>query len=136
MPQPASFWRSPQKLVVNDMTTTKKTVALLSTSALAAGAAHGAILYTNVNITLSEHGALSFDLNQDGTPDFQLAFNATTASKPYITNTPPALTTSFVLSASANQGLPVTTSGTLINGSYLSSQSVGYFNKTGGNSPT
>ena len=70
------------------MTTTKKTVALLSTSALAAGAAHGAVLYTNVNITLSEHGALSLDLNQDGTPDFQLAFNATAAAKPYITNAP------------------------------------------------
>ena len=100
------------------MTTTKKTVALLSTSALAAGAAHGAILYTNVNITLSEHGALSLDLNQDGTPDFQLAFNASAAAKPYITNAPPILTTPAVLSAGSTQGLPVTTSGTTINGSY------------------
>src|ERR1700722_11726251 len=117
------------------MTTTKKTVALLSTSALAAGAAHGAILYTNVNITLSEHGALSLDLNQDGTPDFQLAFNASAAAKPYITNAPPILTTPAVLSAGSTQGLPVTTSGTTINGSYETSQPVGYFNKNDASTP-
>ncbi len=114
------------------MNSTRKTFTLLSTSALAAGAAHGAVLYTNVNITLSEHGALALDLNQDGTPDFQLAFNATAAAKPYITNTPPALTTSFVLSASGTEGLPLTASGATIDGSYESAQSVGYFNKNDG----
>src|ERR1035441_9675144 len=94
------------------MNSTRKTVTLLSTSALAVGAAHGAVLYTNVDITLSAHGALTLDLNQDGTPDYQLAFNSSGAAKPYITNTPPALTTSFVLSASGTEGLPVTASGT------------------------
>ncbi len=117
------------------MTTTKKTIALLSTSALAAGAAHGAVLYTNINITLSEHGALALDLNQDGTPDFQLAFNATAAAKPYITNAPPTLTTPAVLSTNSTQGLPVTTNGTPINGSYETSQSVGYFNKNNASTP-
>jgi hypothetical protein len=117
------------------MTTTKKTIALLSTSALAAGAAHGAVLYTNINITLSEHGALALDLNQDGTPDFQLAFNASAAAKPYITNAPPTLTTPAVLSATSTQGLPVTTSGTTINGSYETTQPVGYFNKNDASTP-
>lgn len=114
------------------MNSTRKTFAFFSTSALAAGAAHGAVLYTPVNITLSEHGALALDLNQDGSPDFQLAFNASAAAKPFITNAPVVVTTPFVLSASGNQGLPVTTSGTLINGSYQSAQTVGYFNKNDG----
>ena len=111
------------------MTTTKKTVALVSTSALAVGAAHGAILYTPVNITLSPNGALNLDLNQDGVADFQLAYNTgfNPALKPYITNMPPVLTTSFVLSGSSSDGLPITPGGTLINGSYLSAQSTGYF---------
>ena len=117
------------------MTTAKKTVALLSTSALAAGAAHGAVLYTNINITLSEHGALALDLNRDGTPDFQLAFNANAAAKPYITNAPPTLTTPAVLSATSTQGLPVTTSGTTINSSYETTQPVGYFNKNDASTP-
>jgi len=110
------------------MNSTKRTFALLSTSALAAGAAQGAVLYTPVNITLSQHGVMTFDLNQDGAPDFKLAFNTTAAAKPYIT-TVAGPTSSFVLSASANQGLPVTAAGTLIDASYESAQSTGYFNQ-------
>src|ERR1022692_2716399 len=110
------------------MNSTRKTFTLLSTSALAAGAAHGAVLYTPVNITLSGHGALALDLNQDGTPDFQLGFVVNAAAKPFINNTPAGTTSSFVLSANSNQGLPVTAAGTMINGSYLSAQSRGYFN--------
>src|ERR1035441_4197315 len=89
------------------MNSTRKTFALLSTSTLAAGAAQGAVLYTPVNITLAQNGALALDLNQDGTPDFQMAFQigllGHAADKPYITNTPPALTTSFVLSSSPSR---------------------------------
>jgi hypothetical protein len=114
------------------MISTKKTVALLSTSALAAGAANGAILYTNINMTVSAHGALALDLDHDGVPDFQLAFNANNAVKPYITNAP-AGSGPFVLSASPNEGLPVTPIGTMVNGSYESAQTVGYFNKDNNN---
>jgi hypothetical protein len=109
------------------MTTTKRTVALLSTSALAAGAAHGAVLYTPVNITIAASGHLALDLNQDGTPDFQMGFGG--AAKPYISNTVAGATSPFVLSASSNQGLPLTTAGTMINSSYQSAQSAGYFNE-------
>ena len=116
------------------MSSTRKTFALLSTSALAAGAAQGAVLYTPINITLSQHGALTFDLNQDGTPDYKLAFNATAAAKPYI-SVLAAPTSSFVLSDSANQGLPVTAAGTMIDGSYESLQSLGYFNKNNASTP-
>src|ERR1035441_6157557 len=114
------------------MNSTRKTFALLSTSTLAAGAAQGAVLYTPVNITLAQNGALALDLNQDGTPDFQMAFQigllGHAADKPYITNTPPALTTSFVLSLSPSNALPVTPIGTTINNSYQTAQSVGRFN--------
>ncbi len=111
------------------MNSTRKTLAFLSTSALAAGAAHGAVLYTPVNITLSQYGTLALDLNQDGTPDFQMHFNGNASAKPYISNTPAGATSSFVLSASANQGLPLTAAGTMIDGSYESAQATGYFNK-------
>ncbi|HVM47934.1 MAG TPA: immunoglobulin domain-containing protein [Candidatus Acidoferrum sp.] len=110
------------------MKTNHKAFALVSTSALAAGAAHGAIIYTPVNASLAHNSRLNLDLNQDGTPDFQLLFGGTT-SKPYITNTPPVLTTQFVLSSGANQGLPLTGLGTNVDASYQSGQPVGYFNQ-------
>ena len=110
------------------MTSTKKTVAFLSTSALAAGAAHGAILYTPINVAITGNTALAFDLNQDGIPDFQIEFSANSAAKPYIAAGPAGTTSSFVLSG-ANMGLPLTPQGTTINGSYQSPQSAGYFNK-------
>ena len=109
------------------MNSTRKTFALLSTSALAAGAAQGAVLYTPVNITLSASGKLALDLNQDSTPDFLMGFGG--SAKPYISNTVAGATSPFVLSASADQGLPLTAAGTMINGSYESAQSAGYFNK-------
>src|ERR1035441_4393477 len=109
------------------MNSTRKTFALLSTSALAAGAAQGAVLYTPVNITLSASGKLALDLNQDSTPDFLMGFGG--SAKPYISNTVAGATSPFVLSASADQGLPLTAVGTMINGSYESAQSAGYFNK-------
>jgi hypothetical protein len=110
-----------------NMNSTRKTVVLLSTSALAAGAAQGAVLYSPVNITLSASGHLALDLNQDGTPDFLMGFGG--SAKPYISNTVATATSPFVLSASANQGLPLTPAGTLINGGYESPQSAGYFNQ-------
>ena len=75
---------------------------------------------------------MSLDLNQDGTTDFQMAFNKSVAAKPYVTNTVAGATSSFVLSTSGTQGLPVTAIGTTINSSYQSAQSVGYFNENVG----
>jgi hypothetical protein len=108
------------------MTSPRKTFALLSTSALAAGAAQGAVLYTPVNITIAASGRMTLDLNQDGTPDFLMQFGG--AAKPSIDNSlnPSA---AFVLSESDDQGLPLTAVGTMIDGSYQSAQSTGYFNK-------
>ena len=124
-----SLRRKQKQLTHPDMSSSTKALALLSTSALAAGAARGAVLYTPVNITLSQNGALSLDLNQDGTPDFELGFNASLAAKPYINNTPTGPTASYVLSSSANLGLPLTPAGTMIDGSYQSTQATGYFNQ-------
>jgi len=107
------------------MKATGKTIALLSTSALAAGAARGAILYTPFNVTIPGGRDLTFDLNQDSIPDFKIASSST---KPVIDNSP-APASSFVLSASSNHGLPLTLAGALINSSYQSSQTNGYFNE-------
>ncbi len=105
------------------MTPPRKTFALLSTSALAAGAAQGAVLYTPVNITIPGNANLTLDLNQDSMPDFKILGHT---SKPYLDNTPnPGA--AFVLSDSATQGLPLTAAGTMINGSYQSAQGRGYF---------
>jgi hypothetical protein len=68
---------------------------------------------------------LTLDLNQDGTPDFSIYGSST---KPSIDNTP-APASSFVLASSANQGLPLTAAGTVINSTYQSAQSTGYFNE-------
>ena len=110
----------------SSMTSTRKTIALLSTSALAAGAAQGAVLYTPVNITLSASGKLYLDLNQDGTSDFKMAFNGS-AAKPYFDSSPSGGSTAVL--AGTNLGLPLTTVGTMIDGSYQSGQFTGYFNK-------
>lgn len=112
---------------------TRRTFALLSTSALAAGAAQAAVTYSPINVTLSASGHLALDLNQDGTQDFLMGFGG--SAKPYISNTVAGATSPFVLSTSGTEGLPLTPAGTMINGSYLSPQPAGYFNKdiAGGN---
>jgi hypothetical protein len=114
------------------MSSTKKTIAFLSSSALAAGAAHGAVVYTPIDLTISGVEALDLDLNQDGIPDYQIQWYANSTAKPYIFQGPSgsANTSAFVL-ATASQGLPLTGIGTLINGSYQSSQTAGYFNQNG-----
>jgi len=105
------------------MNSTKRTVALLSTSALAAGAAQGAVLYQPINITIPGNGTFNLDLNQDSVPDFKILGHT---SKPYLDNTPnPGA--AFVLSDSTTQGLPLTAAGTMIDGSYQSPQPRGYF---------
>jgi hypothetical protein len=115
------------------MNPTGKVFAFLSTSAFAASAAHGAILHTPINITISGAEALDLDLNQDGTPDYQIQWYSGNAAKPYIFQGPSgsANTSAFVL-ANASQGLPVTGIGTTIDGSYESAQTAGYFDQNGG----
>jgi hypothetical protein len=104
---------------------TRKTFALLSTSALAAGAAQAAITYSPVNVTITGNSSVTLDLDQDGTPDFKIVGSS---AKPYINSTPnPG--SAFVLSDSTTQGLPLTPAGTMIDGSYESAQATGYFNE-------
>ncbi len=108
------------------MTSTRKTLTFLSTSALAAGAAHGAVLYTPFNTTMALNATLDFDLNQDGASDYLLKFDGG-AAKPYIDNGP-SFGTAFVL-GEASLGLPLTPAGTMIDGSYESLQTRVYFNQ-------
>jgi hypothetical protein len=115
---------------------------MVSASALTAGMAHGAILYTycdpaNPAYTITNGvNSIYLDLNQNGIGDFQATFSGGTASKPYILNGPGLLNesiTPYVLSdavdGSHSQGLPLTSYGTDIGPSYESEQANGYFNQ-------
>jgi hypothetical protein len=103
----------------------KQSVSLVSVSALAAGMAQGAVTYSGlINTTLPKNsgGTIQFDLNDDGTEDFTLAFNNANSNKPYIAGNPgsaPGSTPLAQLAADGWYGLPVTPFGTLINSSYL-----------------
>lgn len=117
----------------------KKALTALSASSLAAGMAHGTILYTNLNQTVVGSGgdSVEFDLNQDGFPDYNVTFDNNNNLKPFISNTPgiqgTSPTTCYVLSdASDNggansQGLPATPAGISIDSNYESDQDNGYF---------
>ncbi|HOW80656.1 MAG TPA: hypothetical protein PK406_14520, partial [Verrucomicrobiota bacterium] len=109
-----------------NLNSTQKAFTLLSTSALAAGAAQGAVLYTPINITIPGNGKLNLDLNQDSVADFLITGGST---KPQIDNTPSPAGTAYVLSQSADMGLPLTTVATVIDGTYESAQPKGYFNQ-------
>lgn len=114
------------------MKTKHKQIALVSASALTAGLAHGAIVYTYANTTTSISGGyLYLDLNQDGQIDFECNFDGSPSqTKPYVSNTPglaEANYTPYVLSDSINHGFPLTTNGTAIGPGYESPQDIGYF---------
>ena len=117
-----------------------KKIALVSASALTAGLAHGQIvtnsqiIYTYANVTLPTGGVgYPMDLNQDGSPDFQIHFNSNNANKPLLDTssylTQPNLTPSVL--AGSGDGLPVTTNGTPIDGAYESPEEYGYFYQDG-----
>lgn len=126
-------------------TTSKKTLTVLSCSALAAGFAQGAIVYQHYNqiIDSGNNKSLTLDLNQDGFPDFTVAFyesglqdpaySVNPNQKPFIISyaNSSGLTNSVLAnSALLNPtGLPVTPAGTTIDGSYESAQTTGYFYK-------
>ena len=110
---------------------TKTTLAVVSTSAMAAGMAHGAIHYTQQNITFplpSTPNVTPFDVNGDGTNDFNFGFdgaNQANFRKPYVqgntTNSAVlGLTSTNVSNAGPWQdGVPATVFGTKIDASYL-----------------
>ncbi len=109
---------------------TKKSLALLSTSALAGGMAQGAVVYSGpLNLQqnyvaspgLSRQGV---DMTGDGVNDFAFGYEANVALKPYVdarTTVDAALPTQsgiIGVLTKANTGLPVTLAGTMIDASY------------------
>ncbi len=111
---------------------TKKSLAFVSTSALAAGMAQGSVIYSgplslqqNFSSTLPYRQGVSMGIS--GTNDFVFGYEAG-ANKPYVdTRTyvgapspPDAGGTSGLIGvlAMSNTGLPVTPGGTMINASY------------------
>jgi hypothetical protein len=103
----------------------KQSVSLVSVSALAAGMAQGAVIYSGlINTTLPKGsgGTIQFDLNNDGTDDFTLGFNSSNSNKPYSAGNPGSAPGSTPLAQMASDGwygLPVTPFGTMINSNYL-----------------
>lgn len=115
---------------------TKQTIALVSSSALAAGMAHGQISYSGpINYVLSipspnsgPVASTTFEMN--GYNSFFVGWDGTSTSnyqKPYIAGEPnnspgAAILAQYVANdggGNASYGLPVTTAGTMINSSYL-----------------
>jgi hypothetical protein len=113
----------------------KRTIAVVSTSAMAAGMAQGAIYYTQQNIVFplpSAPSSTPFDVNGDTTYDFFIGFDGgsqANAQKPYVGAYPTGPTPdTAVLARFSSQsgqfgpwenGLPVTPIGTMIDASYL-----------------
>jgi hypothetical protein len=120
-----------------------KRIAMLSASAMTAGLAHGQIVtnsqiiysYANIPVATTTAG-YAMDLNHDGYPDFQVHFDNNNSSKPYLDTSSYLAQPNFTPSvlAGSGDGLPVTTNGTPIDGSYESPAEYGYFYEdTGGN---
>ncbi|MGO8701993.1 MAG: LamG-like jellyroll fold domain-containing protein [Limisphaerales bacterium] len=106
----------------------KQIIAAVSSSALASGMAHGAVLYSgpvNVNLpcTATPPSTAAFDMNGDGIGDFLVGFDGDSSpansQKPYIQGYPFNTPGSTVLAGTNQNNLPVTPFGTLINGDYL-----------------
>jgi len=108
---------------------TKQSLALVSTSALAAGMAQGGIIYSG-SLNLQQPYAASglarqgVDMTGDGTNDFAFGYEANAALKPYVDGRtfvesalPPQSGIVSVLTK-ANTGLPVTAAGTMIDATY------------------
>ncbi len=125
-----------------------KPLVLASGSILAAGMAQGAIIYSGpVNQSLSPSAPVwpnyTFDLNQDGTNDFNVSFDGNTpnAEKPYVNNKPAPNSLSALVLCQANTGEPVISFGTLISSSFTvgtnlvaTANGVGYLYKGSDNS--
>ena len=108
---------------------TKTSIALISTSGLAAGIAQSQVIYSGqLNLTQTYSASLyrqQVDMTGDGTPDFTFGYEGD-AQKPYVDartgapgNGAPNPQSGIVsLLAYANHGLPVTPSGTMVDASY------------------
>jgi hypothetical protein len=109
---------------------TKQTLALVSTSALATGMAHGSVVYSG-SLNLQQNYSSSVPFRQgvrmgvSGTNDFVFGFDSN-ALKPYVdgrtfAGAPPDVggTSGLITFLSkANSGLPVTPAGTMIDAAY------------------
>ena len=106
---------------------TKQSIALASTSAMAAGIAHGSVIYSgplNLQQVYSDSNyRQGVDMTGDGVNDFTFGVEAG-AQKPYVdartyvgTDVPSQSGILSVL-ANASAGFPVTPAGTLINSSF------------------
>ena len=117
---------------------TKQTVGIVSTTALAAGMAQGAIYYTNQNVVLptpvNPNTPAPFDISGDTIYDFFLSFDgfsSANSQKPYVSGylagSPPnsavlgttSTNVSTVGSYPYQNGAPVAGFGTMINANYL-----------------
>lgn len=110
----------------------KQTLAAASTSLLAAGMAHGSILYSGpVNTELSGTSAYMVDLNQDFTFDYSVrfdGFNTGNQLKPFVDARSAGNANAWVLSKT-NGGAPLTLFGTNIDSNYAANfptNKVGY----------
>lgn len=110
---------------------TKQSVALVSTSAFAAGLAQGAVVYSGQLNLQQNFDSVNYrqpvDINHDGVSDFTFGYE-TAANKPYIDarTSIGSLTQSGMvgLLAKPNNGLPVTGLGTMIDSSYATTYPV------------
>ena len=131
----------------------KHIITLVSSSTLASGMAHGAILYSGpVNSPYPVPASFpatgdSFDMNGDGVYDFYLGwdgYGSPNSQKPYILGYPNSIPGSTVLSrfgsfnnngsAQTSYGLPITPFGSMIDSNYLAATPPGsyaYFNQDG-----
>jgi len=119
---------------------TKQSVALVSVSALAAGMAEGAVIYSgplNLQQDFDSLGRQPVDMTGDALSDFTFGYEAS-ATKPYVdartyVSTEIPVQSGWVsILGKANRGLPVTPAGTMIDASYASvypatSDKRGYF---------
>jgi hypothetical protein len=129
----------------------KQTIAVVSTSALAAGMAQGAIHYTQQNLAFplpSTPSSTPFDITGDTIYDFFIGFdgiNTANAQKPYVGGYPTGAAPNTAVLARYSSlvgqfgpyqnGLPVTAFGTMINANYLTpvltNQSKAYLDQDG-----
>lgn len=107
---------------------TKKSLALVSTSALATGIAHGGVIYSGpLNLQQTSTATVTrqgVDMTGDGVNDFAFGFEATSPPKPYVDartyveNALPNQSGIIGVLTYANTGLPVTPAGTMIDAAY------------------
>jgi len=105
---------------------TKQSVALVSTSALAAGMAQGAVVYSGtLNLQQSAVNRMPIDMTGDGTNDFTFGYEDN-ALKPYVdartfvTSTISQSGNVSLLSKPGSKGFAVTPAGTMIDATYAS----------------